>query len=110
MEGKLVYDGVPDFIRSKGLTPVLKMCTTRGELLARTRNKISEEFGEYLNARSEEDAVRELADILTAVYAVASLHGVSREELEEIRLRKARERGETVDCGYLWCGNEEGTE
>ncbi|OLV16334.1 hypothetical protein BOO71_0012133 [Deinococcus marmoris] len=46
-------------------------------------------MAEYL----ESGEVLELADVLEVVYALAELDGVGRAELEDLRARKAEERG-----------------
>ena len=51
--------------------------------------KITEEVTEYQNNKNPE----ELADILEVIYRISELRGVSRDELEEIRNKKASERG-----------------
>ena len=51
--------------------------------------KITEEVTEYQNNKNPE----ELADILEVIYRISELKGVSRDELEEIRNKKASERG-----------------
>ena len=45
---------------------------------------MGEEVAEYQNDKNPE----ELADILEVIYRVAQLRGVSKEELEKIRIKK----------------------
>jgi predicted house-cleaning noncanonical NTP pyrophosphatase (MazG superfamily) len=58
------------------------------------RAKLNEEVGEYLATRTREgDDLDELADILEVVYALASLGGASRADLESLRETKAARSG-----------------
>jgi len=59
------------------------------EFLLEIEKKLSEEVNEYQNDHSPE----ELADILEVIYRIAQLRGVTREDLENIRIRKVQERG-----------------
>jgi predicted house-cleaning noncanonical NTP pyrophosphatase (MazG superfamily) len=51
--------------------------------------KLAEETGEFLKEKNAE----ELADILEVVYALGETLGVSKEESEAVREKKAEERG-----------------
>ena len=57
--------------------------------MAELEKKLGEEVSEYQESKSPE----ELADILEVIYRIAELKGVSKEKLEEIRLKKSSERG-----------------
>ncbi|CAM3868508.1 nucleoside triphosphate pyrophosphohydrolase [Deinococcus frigens] len=88
--GKLVRDRIPVLFggTSRPLNPA--------EFRAALRAKLGEEVAEYL----ETGEVLELADVLEVVYALAELDGVSRGELEDLRVRKAEERG--AFAARLW--------
>ena len=51
--------------------------------------KLDEELAEY----HKDQNVEELADLLEVIYAAASAHGCSKDELESIQAAKAQERG-----------------
>ena len=51
--------------------------------------KLQEELAEFLDSKDPE----ELADLLEITYAVGESLGVSKEELEAMRVKKAKERG-----------------
>jgi predicted house-cleaning noncanonical NTP pyrophosphatase (MazG superfamily) len=85
---KLVRDGIPDIIRSKGGTPVTHVAT-QSEYGRALRAKLQEEVGEFLASNETE----ELADILEVVYALGELHGFRPENLDAIRDRKVELRG-----------------
>ncbi len=85
---KLVRDNIPEIILSKGSTPVTHIA---GDLEYEEKliEKLFEEMEEFKKDANEE----ELADILEVIYAIGDNKGVSREKLEEIRLKKREERG-----------------
>ena len=85
---KLVRDRIPDIIRESGKEPVCRTATQE-EALDYLARKLGEEAAEYLESRDAE----ELADVLEVVFAIAAEKGITPEKLEEIRARKARERG-----------------
>lgn len=85
---KLVRDKIPEIIKSKGVVPKVHTASEE-EYREKLREKLLEEVQEYL----EEPSTEELGDILEVVYALSLLDGVSREELEKVREKKALERG-----------------
>lgn len=88
---KLVRDGIPEIIRSSG-----KLCKTEilsdEEYLRLVDEKLDEELAEY-HAEFGPDKLEELADLMEVIYAAAQARGYSVEELEQVRARKAKERG-----------------
>ena len=86
---KLVRDRIPEIIRTAG-----KECTCSvmndDDYLTALDEKLNEELKEYQESKSME----ELADLLEVIRAVAAARGSSIEEVERIRVEKARERGE----------------
>lgn len=81
--GKLVRDRIPELFGGHSRT------LDEPGFRAALRAKLQEEVAEYL----ESGEALELADVLEVVYALAELDGVSAAGLEEMRARKARERG-----------------
>ena len=59
------------------------------KFLVEIEKKLSEEVVEYQKDRKPD----ELADILEVIYRIAKLRGISKEELEKIRIKKLEERG-----------------
>jgi predicted house-cleaning noncanonical NTP pyrophosphatase (MazG superfamily) len=86
--GKAVRDRIPKIITNSG-----KEC--RIETLSEPlfyeamKEKLTEEVGEYLS----EPCPEELADIIEVVYRLAESEGITKEELEDIRLKKREIRG-----------------
>ncbi|MGI5202248.1 hypothetical protein ACQEU6_11810 [Spirillospora sp. CA-108201] len=85
---KLVRDRIPEIIRDAGRAPETRTATGE-EHPALLRNKLYEEAGEYVATNDP----AELADLLEVLHALAALHGLTPEQLEEQRAAKAAERG-----------------
>ena len=85
---KAIRDKIPSIIQKDGHSCSVKTLSDE-QFLEHLEKKISEEVAEYQNDKNPE----ELADILEVIYRVAQLRGVSKEELEKIRIKKSKERG-----------------
>ena len=85
---KLVRDHIPAIIEASGRKAITR--TLRGmELIDALAEKLNEEVTEFQRSRSTE----ELADILEVVRALGEHLGVTADELEAVREKKAVERG-----------------
>lgn len=89
---KLVRDGIPQVIEANGEEPTIHLADGE-EYSERLAEKLAEEVTEYLETRE----VSELADILEVVHAIREDRGVPLEELQEMRARKAEDRGRFED-------------
>jgi predicted house-cleaning noncanonical NTP pyrophosphatase (MazG superfamily) len=89
---KLIRDKIPAIMDAEGKVYNVRVLNT-DEYAEALRAKCVEEVAEYLHAETDHDAAEELADILEVVYALASLHELTKEDLETIRARKFMERG-----------------
>ena len=85
---KLVRDRIPEIIAKNGQKALVRRLSEE-EYLVRLDRKLEEELAEYLADGNTE----ELADLLEVIYAAARARGCSAEELDEIRRKKAEERG-----------------
>ncbi|WP_202079101.1 nucleoside triphosphate pyrophosphohydrolase [Caldalkalibacillus salinus] len=97
---KLVRDRIPEIIRTQSKkisTQILDSKAYHSEL----RKKLKEEFDEYLNARSNEEALEELADIQELLRSLAESHGFSIDDLERVREEKANKKGEFKERIFL---------
>lgn len=99
---KLVRDNIPEIIRQKGDKPSTHTAVD-AEYRVKLNEKLKEEVEEYLESERNE----ELADILEIVDAVCKLKGLYKKELEEIRKRKADERGKFDRRIILECVEEQ---
>lgn len=90
--GKLVRDRIPEILEAQGIhfeTRLLAPDERRPALYA----KLVEELAELEAASDPVDVAAEIADLLEVVYALADEAGIDRVELEQLRQRKAAERG-----------------
>ena len=85
---KLVRDKILEIIKDNGQKSTHKILTAE-EYAVELTKKLVEEVEEYKKDKNTD----ELADIMEVVYALASLHGYTAEELEKIRAEKAEKRG-----------------
>ena len=99
---KLVRDRIPEIIREKGGKPATHTVVD-AEYIVKLNEKLKEEVEEYLESESNE----ELADILEIIYAICHLKGLDKRELEEIRKRKADEKGRFEKKIILECVEEQ---
>lgn len=85
---KLVRDKIPEYIRNKGGIPVTHIASGV-EYWQKLQEKLSEEVDEFKKDPNEE----ELADILEVVEAIENYKGFDKEKIQEIKERKAEDRG-----------------
>lgn len=85
---KLVRDKIPEYIESKGGKPVTHVAES-DEYRKKLLEKLQEEVSEFLSENNES----ELADILEVVDAICEEMGFSKEKIDEIKKKKAEERG-----------------
>lgn len=85
---KAIRDKIPEIIQKDGYSCNVKTLSDE-EFLVEIEKKLSEEVTEYQNDKNPE----ELADILEVIYRIAKLRGISKDELEKIRITKVEERG-----------------
>ena len=85
---KAIRDKIPEIIEKSGYSCHVKTLTD-DEFLIEIEKKLSEEVSEYQKNKE----ASELADILEVIFRIAQLKGISKEELEKIRIKKAEERG-----------------
>ncbi|MDP5275991.1 nucleoside triphosphate pyrophosphohydrolase [Chengkuizengella axinellae] len=97
---KLVRDLIPDIISNTGKKYHTRVLN-ESEFTTELRLKLKEELDEYLAANTDEDALDELADMLEVIHALASQHGASLEELDNIREVKVQKRGSFKEKIFL---------
>ena len=85
---KLVRDRIPEIIEKSGRRPVVE--TLDDEAYKKyLHEKLREEVQEYL----ESDNIDELADLVEVIYALLNYKGISINDFEDLRKKKAIERG-----------------
>lgn len=88
---KLVRDLIPEIIEKGG-----KVCISHtldyNAYISALNAKLDEELAEY-HAADASHSLEEMADILETLYAVARAKGYTIEQLETMRVSKAKQRG-----------------
>ena len=85
---KLVRDRIPEIIEASGKKCVAEILSDV-DYLRLVDAKLDEELAEY----HKDQNIEELADLLEVIYAAAIGRGYTLEQLEEVRTKKAAERG-----------------
>lgn len=85
---KAIRDKIPEIIEQSGSKCNVKTLSDV-EFLEKLEEKLLEEVAEYQNDKNPE----ELADILEVIFRIAELNGLTKEELNEIRVKKMQECG-----------------
>lgn len=89
---KLVRDRIPEIIESRGVTPITHIADDV-EYWEKLKAKLREEVEEFIDDSDEE----ELADIQEVLNAIYDFRKIDKSKLEELRIRKANERGAFKD-------------
>lgn len=88
---KLVRDKIPNIIKEKGETPVVKVLD-ENDYKKELEKKLYEEYKEVLEA-SGDDRIEELADMLEVIRALASLENKNLNDIIDIADKKNEKRG-----------------
>jgi len=89
---KLVRDRIPEIIKSRGDIPETKILDEE-DYIKRLDEKLFEECTELLEAKTKKEILGEMADVQEVLRAKADFMGISMDEVEEVRVKKAEERG-----------------
>ena len=87
---KLVRDNIPEIIEKNGGKPKYRVIENDEEFKKALRAKLVEEIDEFLNAKTEEEAIEELADIFTVIWHLDAMSG---SKVRDIVIQKGREKG-----------------
>ncbi|PES90345.1 phosphoribosyl-ATP pyrophosphohydrolase [Bacillus cereus] len=97
---KLIRDGIPQIIKANGKTPTTRILP-QDEYIKEICRKTQEELTEYLEATTKEHRLEELSDLLELINALAEHEGTTLEEINNIRKKKAKERGDFSNRVFL---------
>lgn len=86
---KLVRDKIPEIIMNKGEDCHFHKAD-KDEYWNKLKEKLKEEVDEFL----EEESKEELADILEVLESICKAKGYSTEEIDEIKMEKAKDKGD----------------
>lgn len=89
---KLVRDKIPEMIESHGEIPVTRVLED-GEYRKELYIKLKEECNEVVEARTHEETIEELADVLEVMKAVLALEGSTLKDVEAVAEAKNNKRG-----------------
>ena len=93
---KLVRDRIPEIILKDNELPSTRILDDE-EYIKELNKKLQEEVSEYLEAEN----IEEMVDILEVIRAILDHKGVTYEEIEEKRIKKATKRGAFKEKIYL---------
>lgn len=96
---KLVRDKIPEIIKGKGETPVIRVLDN-DEYKKELELKLYEEYKEVLES-NELDRLEELADMIEVIRALTILEGSTLEEVMFIADKKNEKRGSFNEKIYL---------
>ena len=85
---KAIRDKIPEIIEKSGNFCNFKELSDE-DFLIEIEKKLSEEVNEYMESKNPE----ELSDILEVIFKISEIKGISKEDLENIRIKKVSERG-----------------
>jgi predicted house-cleaning noncanonical NTP pyrophosphatase (MazG superfamily) len=89
---KLVRDKIPEVIEKTG-KKFKSSILSNEEYIKELQEKGFEELREFIEAKDKTSSLEELADVLEIIHALAEFHGSTIDEIEDIRKKKAEERG-----------------
>ena len=96
---KLVRDKIPNIIKEKGETPVVRILD-ENEYKKELEKKLYEEYKEVIKAIGD-DRVEELADMLEVIRALASLENKTLNDVITIADKKVKKRGAFKEKVFL---------
>ncbi len=85
---KLIRDKIPEIIEKSGKRPITEILDDKA-YKKHLDIKLGEELQEYLN----DDDINEMADLVEVIYAILKYKGIETDDFEQIRKKKAEERG-----------------
>ncbi len=86
--GKLVRDGMPEYIKRKGATPIFHIADEK-EYWEKLKAKLQEEAAEF----AQSEAASEVVDILEVLDAICAYKNFGKTDIEALKNKKAAERG-----------------
>ncbi len=85
---KLVRDKIPEYIKTKGGTPIFHVADEQ-EYWKKLKEKLGEEAAEFVAAEN----IEELADLWEVIEAIIEYKHFDQKEIWQVKNKKAAERG-----------------
>ncbi len=89
---KLIRSKLPDRMVEEGVVVNSQKLEVE-EYVVQLKQKIIEEANEVSEAKSREELITELADVLEVIYAIAESTAISQAEIEQARIEKRETNG-----------------
>ena len=86
---KLVRDRIPEIIKKNNKNPIVYVADSE-EYYKALIGKLNEELKEFVDSNN----IEELVDIMEVIYAIAEYKKTDKNKLEDLRIKKALERGQ----------------
>ena len=97
---KLVRDNIPQILEEQG-AKVFHRIMNENEYYKYLKLKIMEEANEVLAAKSRDEVIEELSDLIEVIKNIQSLHKIENDELENARIAKKSLKGGFEDRVYI---------
>ena len=97
---KLIRSKLPDRMAKEGVV-VNSQKLEIEEYVVQLKQKIIEEANEVSEAKSREELITELADVLEVIYAIAESTEISQVEIEQARIEKREINGHFKPEHYI---------
>lgn len=97
---KLVRDKIPQILEAEGVK-VFHRIMNQNEYYKYLKLKIIEEANEVLTAKSRNEVIEELSDLIEVIKNIQSLHNIENDELENARIEKKSSKGGFQDRVYI---------
>lgn len=89
---KLVRDNIPKIIENDNEIPIIKTLSN-DEYKLELYKKLKEECNEAIEAKTNEEIIEELADILEIIKSISELNGESLDNVIEVAKQKRLKKG-----------------
>jgi len=89
---KLIRDKIPEIIRKSNAVPKISELNDEQFKIA-LKDKLTEEAKELLEAKTEEEILNELSDVLQLIESIADNNNLSFAAVEKQKEKKKKERG-----------------